>query len=361
MTQPRRPIWEVRTARTEAEFRARLAELGVTLMAPEYLGYNAPHPAICAAGHECTPRPNNLRRGRGACRTCSGRDSAVSEAAFRSRVAELGGTVLEPAWLGNRGYHQIRCASGHLTNVQPNRVQQGGGICAICAGRSAEAAEARFRAGLAKLGATLLETEWLGSQTPHRIRCVRGHEVTTTPSQVRARRTCCRTCSRRDSDAAAREFRARLTQMGATLLEPKWLGNQYPHRVMCAAGHQCSPRPESVQQGQGVCRRCAGKTWDAFYVVVDPDAKLLKFGITSGSGRRRLGHHRRDGFVTVHRFLSGLPGDTAPRLERDVRATLILAGEEAVRGREYYSDRVTALVLDIVDHYPNVPRPPRAP
>lgn len=253
-------------------------------------------------------------------------------------------------------YHQVRCGAGHLTKVQPNRVQQGGGICSVCAGRSPEGAEAKFKAGLAKLGAILLEPQWRGSQAPHRIRCARGHEVTTTPGQVRDRNSCCRICSRRDSDAAAQEFRERLAKLGAVLLESRWLGNGRPHRVKCAAGHECAPRPDAVQRGQGICRRCAGKTWDAFYVVVNADAELLKFGITSGNGRPRLSHHRRDGFDTVHRFLAGLPGDTAPRLEDDVLATLRLAGEEPVRGREYYQDHVTALVLDVVDHYPIHPR-----
>lgn len=416
MPQHRPRSWEVRSAQAEARFRARLAELGVTLKAPEYLGYDAPHPAICSAGHECAPRPNNLRDGGGACRTCSGRDSAASEAAFRLRVTELGGTVLEPAWLGNRGRHQIRCAAGHLTKVKPNSVQQGGGICSVCSGRSSKAAEAQFKSRLAKLGATLLERQWLGSQTPHRIRCARGHEVTTTPSHILRRSTFCRICSRRDSGAAAREFQDRLTELGATLLEPEWLGNRHPHRVMCAAGHQCRPRPTSVQRGQGICetcagrdtaaaeawfrarlaqdgavllepkwlgarvrhrircsaghistplpngvqqgnglcRDCSGKNWDVFYVVGNDDAELVKFGITSGSGRRRLYDHRRDGFVTVHRLLSGLPDAAAPSLERDVQAVLRLAGEEPVRGREYYPDRVTALVLDIVDNYPGL-------
>jgi hypothetical protein len=149
--------------------------------------------------------------------------------------------------------------------------------------------------------------------------------------------------------------------MGATLLETEWLGNGQPHRVRCASGHECAPRPDAIQSGQGVCRKCAGKAWDVFYVVVDSNAELLKFGITSGNGQRRLRHHRREGFTTVHRLLSGLPSDTAPRLERDVLAALRLAGEEPVRGREYYPDRVTALVLDIVDNYPSVPRPRRHP
>lgn len=346
----------MRKARAEAEFRTRLAELGVTLLEPEYLGAATPHQAVCPAGHECWPHLSNLKRGRAACRTCSGREPKAVEAAFRLRVAELGGTLLEAQWSGHRSYYQVRCSAGHLTKVQPNRLQQGGGICPACAGHSVGDAEAKFRAGLAALGATLLETEWLGSGAPHRIRCAQGHEVATRPDHVRNRKSCCRICARRDSAAAAQEFRERLDELGAVLLETKWLGNRHPHRVLCASGHLCSPRPESVQQGQGVCRRCAGKTWDAFYVVANEDEGLLKFGITSGSGRPRLRHHRRDGFETVHRFLSGLPGNTAPRLERDVLAALRCAGEEAVRGREYYLDRVTALVLDIVDHYPGVPR-----
>jgi hypothetical protein len=414
MSETRPRSWEVRSARAESAFRVRLMELQVTLLSPGYLGYNAPHRAICSAGHECAPRPSNLRKGGAACRTCSGRDYAATEATFRLRVAELGGTLLEPAWLGSRTYHRILCPAGHRTRAQPNRVQQGGGICAICVGRSVEGAEAKFKAGLAMLGATLLETQWLGSGTLHRIRCAQGHEVTTRPKDVRIRSTCCRVCACRDSDTAAREFRERLTGLGATLLEPEWLGNRRPHRVMCASGHQCSPRPESVQQGQGicqtcagrdtkvaeawfrarlaeagavllepkwlgarvrhrvrcvaghistplpngvqqgqgVCRHCAGKSWDAFYVVADESAELLKFGITTGTGRVRLNDHRRDGFVTVLRFLSNLPGDTAPDLERDVKSALHLAGETPVRGREYYQDHVTALVLDVVDHYP---------
>lgn len=315
--------------------------------------------------------------------------------------------------------HQVRCAAGHLTRARPNSVQQGGGICKVCSGRSAEAAEANFKAGLTNLGATLLETKWLGSGAPHRIRCAQGHEVTTRPTQVRNRNSCCRICARRDSSTAAREFSERLDGLGAVLLEPKWLGNGVPHRVVCASGHECCPRPDGVargqgicqtcagrdtkaaetwfrarlakdgavllepkwlgarvrhrvrcsaghvstplpngvQQGHGVCRYCAGKTWDAFYVVANDDAGLLKFGITTGSGKRRLTEHRRAGFATVHRFLPGLTDNTALNLERHVRAALRIAAEEPVYGREYYSGSVTALVLNIVDRYPYVPRP----
>ena len=53
-------------------------------------------------------------------------------------------------------------------------------------------------------------------------------------------------------------FLSRLSELGATLLEPEWLGSLQPHRVQCNRGHECSPRPADVGQGHGVCRRCPG-------------------------------------------------------------------------------------------------------
>src|SRR5437867_2051498 len=89
-----------RSLAAEAKFRARLAELGATLLEPRWLGANTPHRVRCAAGHECSPRPGSVRCGRGGCRVCAGNDPATAEVAFRARLAELGATLLEPRWLG---------------------------------------------------------------------------------------------------------------------------------------------------------------------------------------------------------------------------------------------------------------------
>ncbi|MEU1919326.1 hypothetical protein ABZ742_04035 [Streptomyces albogriseolus] len=86
-----------------------------------------------------------------------------------------------------------------------------------------------------------------------------------------------------------------------------------------------------------------------FYVVVDEISDIVKFGITSGDPRARLGIHARNGFDSVVRLLEGLPGDMAPRLERAVLAALRDAREAPVRGREYFPARVLGLVLDLVD------------
>ncbi|MER6367359.1 hypothetical protein ABT255_03085 [Streptomyces mirabilis] len=212
-------------------------------------------------------------------------------------------------------------------------------------------AEATFRARLAGAGATLVEGDYLGSETRHRVLCSAGHDCSPRPVDVAWGANVCRTCAQRDSHMAEQVFRQRLADLGATLLESKWLGNKTPHRVVCAAGHECRPMPNHALW-HGICLKCRGWNTNAFYVLTNEDAGVLKVGITSGNGRRRLAHHAADGFTTVHRFLTELPDGVAPDLERHVLATLKLAREHPVRGREYFPDRARALVLDIVDNYP---------
>jgi hypothetical protein len=166
-----------RSIAVEAAFRARLAELGATLLEPRWLGVHTPHRIRCAAGHECSPTPHTVLRGQGSgCRTCVGHDPAAAEAAFRARLAELGATLLEPRYLGGHTPHRVRCAAGHECSPRPKDLLRGRGICRTCSKRDPAITEAAFRARLAELGATLLEPRWLGVHTPHRVRCAAGHE-----------------------------------------------------------------------------------------------------------------------------------------------------------------------------------------
>jgi hypothetical protein len=211
--------------------------------------------------------------------------------------------------------------------------------------------EAAFRRRLAELDAVLLEPEWLGGDKPHRIVCQKGHESRPRPNSVLGGQGVCRICAGNDSDAAEAAFREALALAGATLLEPSWLGANMPHRILCAKGHEASPRPTHVSQGRGVCRVCRGKTWDVFYVVQDAEADVVKFGITSGDPRPRLKDHRLDGFDVVVRLHKALPDEAAHQLERTVQRALAEAGEEPVRGREYFLGRTLPLILDLVDHH----------
>lgn len=114
-------------------------------------------------------------------------------------------------------------------------------------------------------------------------------------------------------------------------------------------GHLSRPTPGNVGQGHGVCRFCAGGEWDAFYVVTD--GGVIKFGITTGEGRHRLLTHAGQGYTEVVRLVTGLPGTAALDAENAVKSALALAGEEPVRGREYFDASCLALILDVADSW----------
>src|SRR5262249_32943631 len=125
---------------------------------------------------------------------------------------------------------------------------------------------ATFRAGLAAHGATLAEPQWLGAKTPHRVLCHAGHECEATPHRIKSgRRVYCPTCAaprprKAISHPSQPAVRAGLHAIGATLLDPVWLGSHHPHQVRCAAGHNCKPCPVNVLRGQGICIDCGATT-----------------------------------------------------------------------------------------------------
>jgi hypothetical protein len=154
----------------------------------------------------------------------------------------------------------------------------------------------------------------------------------------------CRRCAGLSPADAAPAFRARVEELGGTVLEPVWLGANAAHRVRCAAGHETRPYPTSLQQGGGLCRVCAGKAWDRFYVVAG--LELVKLGITSGDPRPRLARHARAGAGEVLRLLAV---EDAAELERAALAALELAGWRPVLRREWFDRAALAVVLDVAE------------
>ena len=110
-----------------------------------------------------------------------------------------------------------------------------------------------------------------------------------------------------------------------------------------------------------MCRVCRGHAWDAFYIVANSVDRTIKFGVTTGDGRRRLRVHRRYGYDQVVRLLTGLPGSAAHDIERSVKSTLRLAGETPALGYEYFGEHTLTTVLDIVDNFPVMAGPPTDP
>lgn len=124
-------------------------------------------------------------------------------------------------------------------------------------------AEAAFRLSLEAMGATLLEPTWLGSGVPHQVRCAADHPCSPRPGSVRQGQGICRVCANCDPATAEASFHARLAKQGATLLDSVWKGSNSRYLVRCAVGHECTPRPGSLIRGGSACQVCAGRSSEA--------------------------------------------------------------------------------------------------
>lgn len=283
---------------------------------------------------------------------------ADAERKFRERLEGLGATLLEPEWLGSRTPHEVRCINGHICHPMPGSVVNGGqGICVPCGyaeneyrkKKKSETRE-RFLERLAEKGATLLDEEWHGVARGYLVRCWCGHEGVVWPSRVSAGGGCCLACAGLDPKIVQRTFVERVAELGGEVLELDWFGVGRKYRARCANGHECFPIPTSVQQGQGICRTCSHGIPTIFYVVINTSLQRLKFGVTSGSPRRRLTRHRRHGYTTVVRLIED--ADNALPLENHVKTTLRDAGMRPVQGLEYFDISGLGMVVDLVDNYP---------
>lgn len=222
----------------------------------------------------------------------------TTEDAFKGRLNEVGATVVNwTGWQGSHAKYQAICAAGHECWPRPEHLQQGGGPCRVCAGTDPVAAEATARARLESLGHTPAWKVWIGAGRPHEVVCSAGHEFLLYPSALVRRRCICPHCAGTTTEAIENAFRDAVVSQGGSPAWEGWLGSAKGHKTICKNGHECLPTPNAVSQGGGICRFCKGKSWDVYYIVINDDKRELKFGITSGNPRHRLTVHRGRGYT----------------------------------------------------------------
>ena len=181
--------------------------------------------------------------------------SLKAEAEFRERIAALGGVVTGD-YVNNKTPVECICPAGHACHAKPNPVQQGQGMCKTCAGSDPLQAELNFRARVAELGGTVIGV-YESSSTPVDYICRAGHACRSRPNNIQQGVGICGQCAANDSAEAELNFRAMVTELGGTVIGP-YVRSGAPVECVCRAGHTCHPRPNHVQKGQGICGKCAG-------------------------------------------------------------------------------------------------------
>lgn len=333
-----------RAAAAEAAFRAQVAEQGGDVLEPRWLGSKMPHRVRCAQGHLCTPKPNKVMQGVRICTTCPGKYAYAAESRFRALIAKQGGRVTGE-YRGTSAAVKCICRNNHECNPWPGYILSGGGLCRTCARKDPVATEAAFRARIIEQGGQVIG-EYINARKPVECICANGHRCQPWPTRLQQGSGMCYICAGQDPAASEATLRLLVTELGGQVVGV-YVNSQTPIDCICPNWHPCAPTPNNVRRGQGMCNACAGKVWDVFYAVTNPAQGRVKFGVTSGDPRVRLADHRRAGYVEVVRALPGLPD--AHALERHIRVTLRDAGIPAAQGREYFHIDALAVVLDVAD------------
>lgn len=273
------------------------------------------------------------------------------ERRFRDAVAAQGGAVTG-TYRNNRTRVDVVCPVGHRSAPVPYKVLLGGGICPVCSRQCPEDASDRFRVLVEGQGGAVIGA-YVDNKTRVEVQCASGHTYLTAPTVVFQGYGICGICSKKSKADGEDRFRVTVQERDGVVVGD-YVDSRTPVEIRCPEGHTGFPKPADVLSGQGMCRECAGKKWDVFYVVRDGLSEVIKVGITSGSPKHRLSAHRRAGLDDVVCVYEGLPGTVAPDLERNILEALRDAGEHPVRGREYFHERALALVLDLVNNHPGL-------
>ena len=162
-----------------------------------YLNADTGVDCICKNGHMCKPSLTNAKKG-GICKICVGLDEETSKKNFIMSITEKHKGKIIGKYINARTPIECICKNGHRCHPSPGHVQQGGGICLVCVGNDKGTAKKNF--------IMLVEKKHKGK--------VMGLYVN-----------------------------------AKTLVE-----------CMCKNGHKCYPKPNYVQQGDGICSLCKNKT-----------------------------------------------------------------------------------------------------
>jgi hypothetical protein len=233
-------------------FYKRIDDLGGEVIG-EYKGSGTQVDCICSNDHPCNPNPNNINNGHGMCKICAGNDSETAKHNFYTNIKKLGGTVIGK-YKGKDIPVDCICPEGHNCHSYPSGIRDGGGMCSICSGCDSETAKQNFYTNIKKLGGTVIG-KYKGSSTPVHCICSNDHLCNPDPNHIQQGRGMCGICAGNDSETAKQNFYDNIKFLGGTVIG-KYKKSDIPVDCRCKEGHNCNPRPSDIQQGHGMCKSC---------------------------------------------------------------------------------------------------------
>jgi hypothetical protein len=233
-------------------FHKNIKELGGKVIG-EYVSSNKPVHCKCKNGHDCNPRPGNIQQGRGMCNICAGRDTETAKQNFYNTIKELGGEVIGE-YINKYTSVKCKCKNGHDCNPCPGSIQQGHGMCKICAGLDPETAKQNFYNTIKELGGEVIG-KYVGSDKPVKCKCENGHDCNPCPGSIQQGHGMCKICAGKDSETAKQNFYNTIKELGGEVIG-EYVNCDKPVKCICKNKHDCNPSPSNIQKGQGMCSIC---------------------------------------------------------------------------------------------------------
>jgi hypothetical protein len=130
-------------------------------------------------------------------------------------------------------------------------------MCRTCSGNDPEVSKQNFYKNINALGGKVIG-EYKGKATPVECICKEGHICNPRPNSLQQGQGICRTCSGNDTEVAKQNFYKNVTTLRGKVIG-EYKRSDIPVECICKEGHVCNPRPSKLQQGGGMCRTCIGK------------------------------------------------------------------------------------------------------
>lgn len=212
---------------------------------------------ICPNNHKCNPRPDSIRDGRGMCRVCVNNDPKTAENNFFENIKLLGGKVVGK-YTGKDNFVNCLCPLGHKCNPRPNSIRNGQGMCRVCANQDPETAKNNFFKNIELLGGKVIG-KYTSSVNIVECICSNNHKCNPRPNSIQQGKGMCLICVGLDPKTAENNFFENIEKLGGKVI------GKYTRAVdnvecVCPNGHKCNPIPNNIQQGGGMCGICKNKT-----------------------------------------------------------------------------------------------------
>ncbi|HJZ24083.1 MAG TPA: hypothetical protein VJ201_06520 [Candidatus Babeliales bacterium] len=230
-------------------------EVGWTVLSESYINRITPMRFMCSNEHIIVVAPRYLLDSIH-CEKC---DILKKYNNVRERAKKCGWTVMEneSEYRTSRADIKFKCINNHVRSISLVGLESAPS-CVKCAGKENPSKEDSYINIVSKAeakGWKVLSTEYINGETKMYFQCPFGH-VISMGSRAFLKHFSCAECSGLSLIKSERSFRGIIEKSGGKITG-FFINNEIPVDCICPLKHACSPLPDNIQMGGGMCLECS--------------------------------------------------------------------------------------------------------